>query len=114
MTLLIGAMGKDGIALGTDRKIMRGGEAYYSNKIHVVEDVAFATEGLTGLAEDFLLLLGQEVARKKGFGSLYEAKTVAEDVVAELGERYAKRLKEDPTIGVIMAEIGRASCRERV
>jgi len=88
VTLLIGATGSDGIALGADQKVMRGGEAYYSTKINIVENVAFATEGYTGLAEDFLLLLSQEVTRKKGFGSLYEAKTVAEDILSELGQRY--------------------------
>ena len=66
VTLLIGSTGNDGIALGADQKVMRGGEAYYSTKINIIENVAFATEGYTGLAEDFLLLLGQEVARKKG------------------------------------------------
>ncbi|HJY83113.1 MAG TPA: hypothetical protein VKK81_18770 [Candidatus Binatia bacterium] len=103
MTLLIGATGAGGIALGTDRKVMRGGETYYSNKIHVLQDVAFATEGYTGIAEDFLLLLEQEVGRKKGFDTLYEAKTVAEDIIAELGQRYAKRLGDSSPIGVIMA-----------
>ena len=103
MTLLIGVTGKDGIALGTDRKVMRGGETYFSDKIHVVEDVAFATEGYTGIAEDFLLLLEQEIARKKGFDTLYEAKTVAEDVIAELGQRYSRRLDDSSTIGLIMA-----------
>ena len=67
MTLLIGATGADGIALGTDRKVMRGGETYFSNKIHIVREVAFAIEGYTGITEDFLLLLEQEVDRKKGF-----------------------------------------------
>jgi 20S proteasome alpha/beta subunit len=103
MTLLIGAAGSDGIALGADQKMMLGGEAYYSRKINIVEGVAFATEGYTGLAEDFLLLLSQEVARKKGFGSLYEAKTVAEDIIWELGQRYMKRIENDSPIGLIMA-----------
>lgn len=102
MTLLVGVTGSDGIALGTDRKVMRGGETYFSDKIHIVQDVAFATEGYTGIAEDFLLLLEQEITRKKGFDSLYEAKTVAEDVIAELGQRYSGRLG-DSTIGLIMA-----------
>lgn len=81
MTLLIGARGRDGIALGTDQKVMRGGEAHYSNKIYIVNEVGFATEGLTGIADDFFLLLRAEVARKRGFTSLYEAKTLAEDIV---------------------------------
>ena len=43
------------------------------------------------------------MTEKKGFDTLYEAKTVAEDVIAELGQRYAKRLDDDAPIGVIMA-----------
>lgn len=65
MTLLIGATGCDGIALGADRKVMRGGEAHYASKINIIERVAFAAEGYTELAEDFLLLLNQEVTCKK-------------------------------------------------
>src|SRR5690242_8979411 len=103
MTLLIGATGCDGIALGADQKVMRGGEAHYASKINIIEKVAFATEGYTGLAEDFLLLLNQEVTRKKGFGTLYEAKTLAEDIIAELEQRYAKRLGDSSPIGLIMA-----------
>jgi len=103
VTLIIGVRGSDGIALGTDRKLMRGGEAHYADKIFVVNDVVFAVEGLTGLADDFLLLLGHEASRKKGFGTLYEAKTVAEDVVSELWGRYKKRLDDDSPIGAIMA-----------
>jgi 20S proteasome alpha/beta subunit len=103
VTLLIGVTGSDGIALGTDRKVMRGGETYFSDKIHIVQDVAFATEGYTGIAEDFLLLLEQEITRKKGFDTLYEAKTVAEDVIAELGQRYSRRLDDSTPIGLIMA-----------
>lgn len=103
MTLLIGVTGSDGIALGTDRKVMRGGETYFSDKIHIVQNVAFATEGYTGIAEDFLLLLEQEITRKKGFDTLYEAKTVAEDVIAELGQRYSRRLGDSTPIGLIMS-----------
>jgi 20S proteasome alpha/beta subunit len=103
VTLLIGVTGSNGVALGTDRKVMRGGETYYSDKIHIIQDVAFATEGYTGIAEDFLLLLEQEIARKKGFDTLYEAKTVAEDVIAELGQRYSRRLDDSLPIGLIMA-----------
>ncbi len=103
MTLLIGVRGKDGIALGADQKVMRGGEADYASKIQIVEGAAFATEGLTGMADDFFLLLRAEVARKKGFGNLYEAKTIAEDIISELTARYKNRLSESSLVGVLMA-----------
>jgi 20S proteasome alpha/beta subunit len=103
MTLIIGLQAKDGIVLGSDRKIMRGGEAEYANKIHILDDVAFAIEGLTGVADDFLLLLRHEISLKKGFGSLYEAKIVVEDIIAELTRRYSERVGESSTVGVLMA-----------
>lgn len=101
MTLLIGGRGKDGVVLGADQKIMRGGEPSYAPKIHQINDVLFATEGLTGLADDFLLIFKQEASMKKGFSSLYDAKTVAEDVVSELTKRYRDRL-EDSYMGAIL------------
>ena len=103
VTLIIGAKGSDGIVIGTDQKVMRGGEAHYSNKIQVLHSVAFATEGLTGIADDFFLLLGIEAERKKGFGTLYEAKTIAEDIVSELSKRYKDRLNDASPVGVLMA-----------
>ncbi len=101
-TLIIGVRAKDGVVIGADTKVMRGGEAEYADKIHVLNEVAFATEGLTGVADDFLLLLKSKVAQNKGFGSLYEAKIVAEDLVAELNERYAERVGQE-TVGVLVA-----------
>lgn len=103
MTLIIGGRAKDGVVLASDRKVMRGGEAEYSNKIHHLGEVLFAIEGLSGVADDFLLLLRHEVALKKGFGSLYEAKILAEDIIAELTNRYSDRLSSRSTVGVLMA-----------
>lgn len=44
MTLIVGVRGKDGIVLGSDQKVVRGGETQYTNKIHVLHGVAFAVE----------------------------------------------------------------------
>jgi len=101
-TLLIGVRAKDGVVIAADSKVMRGGEAHYADKIHVLGDVAFATEGLTGVADDFLLLLNDRFGRNRGFNSLYEAKVLAEDLVAELQERYGNRVGEN-TIGALVA-----------
>src|SRR5260370_4858658 len=101
-TLIIGVRAKDGVVIGADTKVMRGGEAEYADKIHVLNDVAFATEGFPGLADDFLLLPKKRVAQNKGFGSWYEAKILAEDFVAERNERYASRVGEE-TVGVLVA-----------
>lgn len=102
-TLIIAVRANDGVVIGADTKVMRGGEADYATKIHVLGDVAFATEGVTGVADDFLLLLKDKVAQKKGFASLYEAKVLAEDLVFELNARYANRLGTDETIGCVVA-----------
>jgi len=102
-TLIIGVRAKDGVIIGADSKVMRGGEAEFADKIHILNDVAFATEGLTGVADDFFLLLQDRVARQKGFNTLYEAKVLAEDLVAELQQRYGDRLGGQNTVGALVA-----------
>jgi len=72
---------------------MRGGEASYGKKIFDVGDnalVAFA--GLTGIRDDFLLLIKHEVAKVRP-KSLYELKIAVEDTVFQLAERYKGRLE---------------------
>jgi 20S proteasome alpha/beta subunit len=103
MTLLIGMRARDGIVLGADRKIMRGGEPQFSDKIKTLQDVTYATEGLTGVADDFLHLFEQAALSKKGFSALYEARLLAEDIISELHKRYSERLKENQTVGLVMA-----------
>jgi 20S proteasome alpha/beta subunit len=103
LTLIIGLRAHDGVVLASDRKVMRGGEAHFSNKIHSLNEILFATEGLTGIADDFLLLLRHEASLKKGFGSLYEARILAEDVISELTVRYSGRLSTNSTVGLLMA-----------
>jgi len=102
MTLIIGARCSDGIILAADRKIMRGGEPDYMDKIFVLDDVVLAFEGLTGIRDDFLLLLRSERDRSRGFTSLYEMKLVVEDIVADLYRRYCERLGEDASIGALL------------
>jgi len=103
MTLIIGIRGRDGVVLGSDRKVLRGGEAEYSNKIFVISNVALAVEGLTGIRDDFLYLLNVELQRRRGVDTLYEMKVIAEDIIAELTERYRERVREEMPIGVLMA-----------
>jgi len=103
MTLIIGIRSRDGVVLGSDRKVLRGGEVEYSNKIFVVSNVALAVEGLTGIRDDFLYLLNAELQRRRGVDTLYEMKVIAEDIIAELTERYRERVREETPIGVLMA-----------
>ena len=102
------------MVLGSDRKVLRGGEVEYSNKVFSVNNVALAVEGLTGVRDDFLYLLDIELRRRRGVDTLYEMKVIAEDIIAELTERYRDRVKEERPIGVLMAgreylDRGRAS-----
>ena len=104
-TLIIGVRCKDGIIIGSDRKIVRGGETEYSNKIfefNIGEKILFAAEGLTGIRDDFFLLLNYEIGRRRGVDTLYEVKIIVEDIISELTERYTNRLQEPTPIGVLM------------
>jgi 20S proteasome alpha/beta subunit len=82
---------------------MRGGEPQFSDKIHTLQDVTYATEGLTGVADDFLHLFEQAALSKKGFTALYEARLLAEDIISELHRRYSERLQDRQTVGLVMA-----------
>jgi len=110
MTLIIGVRCRDGVVIGSDQKVLRGGEAEYTNKVFVFDNsVAFAVEGLTGIRDDFFYLLGNELQRRRGVDTLYEMKVIAEDIVATLAERYRERIREESPIGVLMA--GRENLR---
>lgn len=103
MTLIIGIRSKNGVVIGTDRKVMRGREAEYTNKLYEVGDAIYAVEGLTGVADDFHYLFKLELERRRGVATLYEMKLLAEDVIAELTRRYESRVGEDIPIGILMA-----------
>jgi hypothetical protein len=59
-----------------------GEEPHYGDKIFEINGVVFAFEELTGIRDDFLLLLRSELAR--GASSLYEVSLVVEDIVEQL------------------------------
>lgn len=103
MTLVIGARCADGIVIGTDRKVKRGPEPSFDNKIVEKSNVIFGIAGVTGIWHDLLDLLDSEMERARGFGSLYEAKIATEDIVSELYRRYRERIGErDAEIDVLM------------
>jgi 20S proteasome alpha/beta subunit len=102
MTLIIGIKCSDGIVIGSDRKVTRGGEVEYSNKIFEVSSVLFAIEGMTGIRDDFLLLLNNEIRQRKGIDTLYEMKVIVEDIIEVLSKRYKDRIKEESPVGVLM------------
>jgi len=105
MTLIIGIRCKDGIVIGSDRKVLRGGEVEYSNKVYEMNNIAYAVEGLTGIADDFNYLLNLEIKKRRGVDTLYELKVIAEDIIWELTARYTERISQPAgvsPIGILM------------
>ncbi|MBM3497307.1 MAG: hypothetical protein FJX74_01430 [Armatimonadetes bacterium] len=105
-TLLMGITCRDGIVIASDRKIGRGGETVLADKIFEFSalggPVLFAAEGLTGIRDDFFLLLDGDIRRRRGVDSLYEVKIMVEDIIAELVRRYTDRVGDSSPIGVLM------------
>jgi len=119
-TLIIATRAKDGILLGSDRRVVRGTESQQAEKVLTVElggkgaaaKVIVAAEGLTGVRDDFFLLLDGEITRRKGVDTLYEVKVIVEDIIHELTTRYAERLGESSVIGVVMGGLERLTTGE--
>lgn len=104
-TLIIGAKCRDGIVLGSDRKIQRGGETSYANKIFEFDvggKTLFAAEGLTGIRDDFFYLLESAIASRRVIDTLYEVKLLVEDIIVNLTERYTERVRDSSPVGVLM------------
>ena len=106
MTLIIGAKCRDGIVIGSDRKIQRGGETSFDNKIFEFEvgggKILFAAEGLTGIRDDFFYLLRTAIRSRRVVDTLYEIKLLVEDIIANLSERYGERVQDPSPVGVLM------------
>lgn len=102
MTLIIGTKCADGVALGTDRKVIRGGEVEYGNKIFEEGNAIFAVEGLTGIRDDFLLLLRNDIRQQRGIDTLHEMKVIVEDIIEVLSRRYRDRINDESPVGVLM------------
>ena len=103
MTLIIGFRSKNGVAIGSDRKLLRGMEVEYSPKYFIFEPVVFVAEGLTGIVDDFYYILRSELGRRRGVDTLYELKIIAEDIIMELSERYGERVGQRAPVGVLLA-----------
>ena len=104
-TLIIGTNCRDGIVIGSDRKIQRGGETSYANKIFEFDvggKILFAAEGLTGIRDDFFYLLNSAIESRRVIDTLYEVKLLVEDIIANLSERYRERVREPSPVGVLM------------
>ncbi len=102
MTLIIGHRCNGGLVPAADRKIVRGGESDFQDKIFELGGVVLAFEGLPGIRDDFLILLESQLESARGFTDLYQAKLLIEDIVLNLSERYAERLGENAYVGAIL------------
>lgn len=105
MTLLIGAKANGAVVIGADRKTIRGGESHYDDKLFEFQiggKLIIAAEGLTGIRDDFFLLLRAELQRLRGVETLYEVKLIAEDIIANLTERYSERIDDPSPVAVLM------------
>lgn len=99
-TLIIGVRGKEGIVLGGDTKVMRGGEIDFTKKIQILTiqnnaPIIFAVAGIIGVIDDFLQLF-ERTLRSERVSSLISIKIIAEDLVKQFEERYAPRLLQSP------------------
>jgi 20S proteasome alpha/beta subunit len=90
MTLIIGARCKDGVVVGADRRGMRGAEPSDEEKLYDMDGILVGIAGLTGIKDDFLLLV-----RRREVGTrlrdLYEVKLEVEDLVRRFSDRYGPR-----------------------
>lgn len=104
-TLIIGIRARDGVVLASDRKVIRGGESEFENKIRVFNitpegsPIIFAAAGYLGVTEDFLELFQESLEENVSQGaisSILSVKFLAEDILKEFEERYGPRLEEYP------------------
>jgi len=101
-TLIIGVRGKNGIVLGADTKVIRGGETDYEHKVKQFSigtnsPIIFASAGAVGVIEDFVEIFEKTLKEniKEGkVSSLLSIKIIAEDLVETTEERYAPKLQQ--------------------
>ena len=97
-TLIIGVRSKDGIVLGGDRKVVRGGETDFEDKVRIIKikeaPIIFAAAGLLGVIEDFLEIFEKTLIaniKKREIVSLLSVKIMAEDLVETYERRYGPK-----------------------
>jgi len=103
-TLIIGVRAKDGVALISDQKYIRGGESDFESKIKVLDikrgvQILSAAAGYVGATDDFTEIFIEAVKENVGMGainSLTSVKFLAEDILDEATKRYVVRLGEPP------------------
>lgn len=112
-TLIIGVRGNGGIVIGSDKKVIRGGESDYEEKLEIENIgeekpiyIGFGASGFVGVKEDFLQVFIQnlrENIRANAIRSLLDIKFIAEDLVTQFEKRYIERLQSSIILEFILA-----------
>lgn len=108
-TLIIGVRGADGIVLGGDRKVMRGGETDFENKVRTMQikdaPIIFAAAGMVGIIEDFLETFEEALTKniKEGkIDSLLSVKVTAENFVETYNKTYGPKFGQPSLLTFIL------------
>lgn len=120
-TLIIGVRATDGIVLGGDRKVMRGGETDFENKVRTMQiknaPIMFAAAGMVGIIEDFLETFEETLTKniKEGkVDSLLSVKITAENFVETYNKTYGPKFGEPSLLTFILgglSELGEGGAR---
>jgi 20S proteasome alpha/beta subunit len=113
-TLVVGVRGRDGIVLGADTKVIRGGETDYEHKVRKFEigpqsPIIFASAGAVGVIEDFVEMFEETLKSniKEGkVNSLLSIKIIAENLVETMEERYGPKLQQ-PSLHFILGGLSK-------
>jgi len=113
MTLIIAARASDGIVIGADQKTS-GFEPEYGTKIFRECQSLWSAAGFVGIRDDLLDMIRQEEQASRGFGTLFQLRQLAEDLIEKMQKRYGERLETPATIQAILGGLeqlgaGRAS-----
>lgn len=108
-TLIIGVRAKDGIILGGDRKVMRGGETDFEGKVRKIKvhnaPIIFAAAGMVGIIEDFLETFEKTLFKNIEEGkiaSLLSVKLIAENLVESYEMRYAPKFQQSGLLRFVL------------
>lgn len=106
MTCIIGARGKDGVVIVSDRRIARGNEIYDEDKIHIFWEgnpiVAIGFAGYTGIRDKFCPAVSAGMAQAR-VGSLAEVINGVENTISTLNERYSPRIGKGGLMSAFVA-----------
>lgn len=120
-TLIIGVKGENGIVLGGDTKMMRGGETDFENKVKTFNisknaPIIFASAGFVGVIEDFIEMFEKTLVSSIEMGklkNLLSIKIIAEDLVEKVEKRYGPKVGKYPIHFILggLSELSRGETR---